>query len=205
MTGPENIATPVSIYKTSRLIQSMLVGVYVEFDDFPPKTPLPLDVAAKAVGMRLRRARALQQDNTFISALKAATEAYRTSLEPGSIAMAVEIRDNRSNAPKERIKAAEFLRGPKAVPGVVINNNLQQNNMSHSPAGYVIDLCGPTKQLEEELERRRLRSMRTERQRTGEIIDITPRGNAGEIADDHAKEAAQEQADPKRWQPPSHR
>jgi len=53
--------------------------------------------------------------------------------------MALEIRDDRTARPKERIRAGEFLRGPKAAPGVTVN--VSQVNAT-APAGYVIDLSG---------------------------------------------------------------
>lgn len=127
--------------------------------------------------MSTKRARMLQQDAAFQSAFKTAVEAYRATLEPGNLAMALEIRDDRLAKPKERIRAGEFLRGPKAAPGVTVN--VQQNNGQPQRAGYVINLGTPLGEIERE----------------SKIVDVTPReGNAGNIAAD----AAQEQASARR-------
>ena len=92
-------------WKSARLIQCMITGIAEEIDDavcglIPANTPLDLRAAARAVGMSTKRARMLQQDAAFQSAFKTAVEAYRATLEPGNLAMALEIRDDRLAKPK---------------------------------------------------------------------------------------------------------
>lgn len=151
---------------------------------------MSVEVAARVTGMSVKRARRLQTDPNFVAALKSAVEAYRKTLEPGSIAMALSIRDDPTCTPKEQIKAAEFLYGPKAAPGVVINNNLQQNNnLDRYPAGYVIDLTGFSREDQEELAKIKARRLAT--QPAGKIIDITgARQDVGDIARDVEAERA---------------
>lgn len=129
-----------SDWKVARIIDAMIIGIDKEIDDpivgrIPARAPLPLEQAARAVGLRLKKARQLQQEPEFRSAL----EACRATWELGSVAMALSIRDDPNNAPKERIRAAEFLRGPRPAAGVQVNVN--QNNQTSAdphPAGYVI-------------------------------------------------------------------
>jgi hypothetical protein len=100
--------------------------------------PLSLEQAARFVGMRLRRARALRMTPEFCEHMRMATANYRACLEPGNIAMALEIRDDRGNKAKDRIKAGEFLRGPReASAGVQVNINNQ------ATPGYIIRLDSP--------------------------------------------------------------
>ena len=121
-------------------------------------------------------------DPAFQAAFRTATESYRATLEPGNLAMALEIRDDRTARPKERIRAGEFLRGPKAAPGVTVN--VSQVNAT-APAGYVIDLSGRPRDSEP----------------PPKTIDMSPKeGNAADLAAD----VVQERAEAKRSRPRRH-
>jgi len=168
----------VTDWKAQRLIDCMVIGVETEIDDkivglIEPNTPLPLEKATRACGLRLKRARALQQDPSFQKAFAAAVETVRQCHEPKNIAIAAQIRDNPSARDRDRVNAIQCLRGPKAAPGVVVN--VQQNG--GQPAGYGINLSPPLaepKTIE------------------GKTIDVTPRENRpGNVADDVAAERAE--------------
>jgi hypothetical protein len=64
-------------------------------------------------------------------------------LEPGNIAMALSIRDDTAQPAKERIRAGEFLRGPKPLANGVQVNVTQNNSGQPQLAGYVIRLSDP--------------------------------------------------------------
>jgi len=154
----------------------------------PANTPLSIEDAARASGVNLKKARALQLDPAFGEAIKSAVETRRQCLEPRVLAMAVEIMDDRSNPPKDRIRAGQCILGPKPVQGGVTVNVAQQNNVDPHPAGYVIDLRSPAFRILKDDEPK--------------IITASPRGNTGDVeADVEAERAEIKQAEAYRVKP----
>jgi hypothetical protein len=169
-------------WKTTRLIQAMVVGIAEPIEDnvcglIPAGKPLSFREAARAIAMSVRRARALQQEPAFQSALKTAVEAYRACEEP---AMAASIRDDRLARSRDRLNAIETIRGPRPVPGVTVN--VQQNNGSPAPAGYVVDLT--PKEHKPAVEAKT-------------ISATSARANVGDVA----RDAEQERAEAHRFRP----
>jgi hypothetical protein len=76
------------------MAHAMCVGIDTALDDevvgpIPANRPLSLRQAARAVGMKLRRARDLQTTPEFQSALREAAEAIRVAQEPHSLLVAI--------------------------------------------------------------------------------------------------------------------
>ena len=111
-------------FKTVKLIGSMVVGIAEPIDDavcglIPANTPLELRQAARAVNMKQKRARALQTDPAFQSALREAVKGYRECEDPANLAVALAIRDRQGNTPEDRrlkLAAIDHIRGPAPSP-----------------------------------------------------------------------------------------
>jgi hypothetical protein len=139
-------------WKSAKMMHAMLAGIEAPIEDnvvgtIPAGVPLRLEQAARAVGIRLRRARKLQMEPDFCEEMRKATANYRACLAPENIAVAREIRDDKLVKPKDRIKAMEFLQGPQ--PGRAGTTVTIQNT---SPgrvivAGYNIDLRHPDEKI----------------------------------------------------------
>jgi hypothetical protein len=137
----------VPAWKIWRLIDAMVIGIESEIDDkivgiIPPNTPLPPENAGRAVGVHQKKVRALQLDPEFGEEVDRRIETRRQCLKPSVLAMAVEIIEDRSNSPKDRIRAGLCILGPKPAQGVTVN--VQQNNAGAAPSGYVINLIRRT-------------------------------------------------------------
>lgn len=123
-------------WATTRLIEAMIIGVDREVEITSPKrdplgpdgipggyrtitlpanTPLPLEHAARAIGMKVSRARRLQSDPAYQSAFDTAITAYRRAQHPQNIATCISIRDDPENEPRDRLKAVQVLEGPRSV------------------------------------------------------------------------------------------
>jgi hypothetical protein len=137
------------------------------------RPPMSLEIAARFVGMRVTRARWLLTTPEFRSAFDTAIEAYRATLEPGNLAMALRIRDDATQRARDRLKAAEFLRGAKPAAAATVVS-VTQNNTAPAIAGYVLNLGVPMREHEKAI--------------AGEIIDAPAPGNVGEAAADVAQE-----------------
>jgi hypothetical protein len=178
-SGKTKIGTDL---KTRELIHAMIVGLDHPIEDsaighIPAGVPLDVKQAARAVGMKVRRGRLLLEDPVFRAAFKTAVEAYRESLEPGNLRVGLELRDNQLQPGKVRLRAAEFLRGPRPVQGVTVN--VQQNN-GGAPTlpGYIIRLDGPAAEPEPKTIE-------------GRIIAPSHRGNVADAARDVEQERAE--------------
>ena len=142
---------------TVRWLEAMILGIDEEIPAKPPDlrpgfnykgtpaipagVPLSLEQAARAVGMRLSRARRLWVEPVVQQAYETACAAYRKSQDPMNLKTAIDIRDNLANAPQDRLRAVRTIEGPRPVQIAqsITNNILEQRNFS---AGYVVDLSG---------------------------------------------------------------
>jgi hypothetical protein len=79
-------------------------------------------------------------DPAFKAAFDSVLAGYRASLSPGNIAVALRIRDDESVEPKARLKACEYLDGPRPLANGVQVNVTQNNSDQPRLAGYVIRL-----------------------------------------------------------------
>jgi hypothetical protein len=106
--------------------------------------PLTLEEAAKAVGVRLRRAREIAVSEIFMAALNKEVAALRNSERPKNLLVAKQIRDDEgdgSAATKTaRLKAIAAIEGRENAGTTV---NVQVNNQTAISPGYVIRLDGP--------------------------------------------------------------
>jgi hypothetical protein len=116
----------------------------VERMGLPLNTPLSLEQAARAAGLRLRNARQVAALPQFQKLIVESVNAIRSGEYSRNIHTLVAIRDdvgeNSAADKKTRIEAARTLMGPdeaKGGPRVTVN----VNNAAIS-AGYVIDLSG---------------------------------------------------------------
>lgn len=108
----------ISPWKAWKIIDRMILGIPKSIEDkvigtIPAGRPLTLTQAARANGLLMKGVRRLAADADFQRAFREAVEAYRATLEPGNIAMGLQIRDDPASTAKERIRAGEFLRGPR--------------------------------------------------------------------------------------------
>ena len=112
--------------------------------------PKTLEEAAKAVGYRLKRARAILDHKPEFQAYRARLLKERRESETArNLATAIAIRDDEgdgSAATKTvQLKACAFIEGPPDKGGVVVNVNQQTNVAAISP-GYVIKLPAKSSQ-----------------------------------------------------------
>jgi hypothetical protein len=177
-------------WATVKLIEAQIVGIAAEVEidttarypkkngipgDYikkllPPNTPLSLEESARAIGMKVGRARRLQTDPHYMQAFDTAIRAYRASTHPQNIRTAITIRDNLENTPRDRLKAIQVLEGPRSVHVVgQVTNNYSQTNQVVAPAGYVIDLT--PKEHKPQIEAKPVPA--SERQNVGDVeIDV---------------------------------
>ena len=126
-------------FKSHRLIQCMLVGAAAAVEDswfgtIPAHVPLPVEHAARVVGMRVKRARRLQLDPSFRSALRTALDGLRESEEPANFAAALAIRDHKDSPPRLKLAAIDTLRGPAPVAvRTRMNAKRQQDSQNEHP------------------------------------------------------------------------
>jgi hypothetical protein len=111
----------------------------------PARTPLTFEQACRAVGLKLKQARRYMADPDFKRNFDGVLAGYRASLAPGNIAVARSIRDDESVEPKARLKACEYLDGPRPLATGPIVNIAQVNNSGAATVlpGYVIKLNDP--------------------------------------------------------------
>jgi hypothetical protein len=95
-------------------------------------------------GIKLKQARRYMADPDFKRNFDGALAGYRASLAPGNIAVALSIRDDESIEPKARLKACEYLDGPRPLAnGVQVNVTQNNNTKTTVLPGYVIKLNDP--------------------------------------------------------------
>lgn len=136
----------VPAWKIWRYIDALVIGISEPVDDkivgfIPANVALPMEQAARAVGVYLKKARALQLDPEFGEELDRAYELRRQCLKPRVLAVAVEIMEDRGQPAKARLQAGQCILGPKpSAPSTIVN--VQQNNAGPAPCGYVVNLTG---------------------------------------------------------------
>jgi hypothetical protein len=117
------MGTPVSAPKLSlalrRLAEAMAHGIDTPYfpgthREIAPGAPLPLRLAALAVGCRVRRAEAAAMTKPFLDALAAEVALRRETDDPSKLALAIETRDN-GDAPDARLEAIDTVRGKQPV------------------------------------------------------------------------------------------
>jgi hypothetical protein len=146
--------------------------------EVPANEPLPLELAARATGMMIKRARRLQTEPAFIAAFDRAIETARQCAEPRNLMIAAQIRDDQLVAAKARLRAIEILRGPKPVAPAVSINMTQHNGAPAALPGYVIQLSPPDAAPEPKTI-------------DGRVVPAAQCGNVGEVARDVLIERAE--------------
>jgi hypothetical protein len=175
--------------KASHLILAMVSGISEPVTvksvpgklgpvEVPANEPLPLELAARAVGIMIKRARRLQTEPAFIAAFERAIETARQCAEPRNLMIAAQIRDDQLVAAKARLRAIEILRGPKPVAPAVSINMTQHNGAQAALPGYIINLQSPAAEREPKTIE-------------GQIIPAAQRGNVADTARDVEAERAE--------------
>jgi hypothetical protein len=83
--------------------------------EIPAGTPLPLKLAAVAVGCRARRAEGAATTKAFMEALVAETIIRRESEDPRNLAVAIAIRDDPASGSSARLAAIDSIRPKEPV------------------------------------------------------------------------------------------
>lgn len=133
----------IPAWKVWRYLDARVVGIAEEINDeivgvIPAGVGLEPYQAGRAVGVYLKKVRELEIDPAFEKELERSRAEHKKTFEPRVHKVAFEILENPTNKPKDRLEAGYMLLGPKPAPGVQVN--IQQNNASPAPCGYVINL-----------------------------------------------------------------
>jgi hypothetical protein len=104
----------ICTWKFNRLARAMTLGVDRDFKGIAAGSPLPLKVAALAVGVRVAKAQQLLREAEFLDTLKAEDQAARAMEDPRNLALAIKIRDDPSAPGMLRLKAGLHRTRPTA-------------------------------------------------------------------------------------------